>query len=83
MHGDHKIRPRMGVMSKGDTLDEYQGADGERHRRFRMGPGDDTATVVRYPASKQTRRYHPRCYGCWNGNAHSEAFHDANAIGDW
>ena len=64
-----------------DTLDTYRGADGGTHRRFRLGPEDTTPTVKRYPPEEETRQYHWKCFGCWNGSAHSEAYHDANAIG--
>jgi len=66
-----------------DTRDAYLGTDGQVHKRFRMGPRDTSPTVVAYPLRDRTRSYHPRCYGCWNGNSHSEAYHDEHAKGDW
>lgn len=69
-----------------DTLDAYRGADGAMHARFRLGPQDNSPTVRRYGpiAGPDTwRRYHPRCSGCYMGNAHSVAYHDEHARGDW
>lgn len=59
-----------------DDLDRYRGSDGQVHRRFRAGPDDLSPTVITYPDHLATRRYDSRCFGCWNGNAHSEAAHD-------
>ena len=73
------MKPDTG--GKHDTLDHYEGGDGCFYRRLRMGPDDLTPTVKRYPPEKATRRYHRNCFGCWQGVAHSEAYHDAHEVG--
>jgi hypothetical protein len=62
--------------ARGPDLDRYRGSDGQVHRRFRADDHDFTPDVRTYPPHLATRRYDSRCFGCWNGNAHTEALHD-------
>lgn len=71
----------MSKSQKRDELDRYTGSDGQTHARFRLGPHDQSPTVRVH--SDPARRYHPRCSGCYLGNAHSEAYHDKHATGSW
>jgi hypothetical protein len=68
---------------KDDTFDRYEGADGGWHVRFRLGPRDLSPTARRYDYPERGRKanitYDAACFGCWNGNAHSVAYHNANA----